>query len=80
MKTEVRINEKLKNIKYPLVAIAKKNKHVVLFTSEHEGFKLTLGEVRTTYSIGYHSDIFDSCFDEDFWEIPEEITITFKNE
>ena len=77
MKTEVRINEKLKNIKYPLVAIAKKAKDIVLFTDECKG---TIIGAESGYKIGYISETLVSCLDKDFWEIPEEITITFKNE
>ena len=80
MKTEVSVKKQRKIFKFPLVAVAKDYKYTVLFTSRYEGTLIACDDAISEYKIGYTSKDCVFCLDEDFWDIPEEVNITLKNE
>ena len=81
MKAElIRFAKKEENL-FPLIAISKENKEVVMFVSEKKGITIARDDERNdTHSVGYISELFTSCFNKDVWDIPKKVFLKFENE
>ena len=71
------IKKAVPNVTFPLIAKYVKNNtnQIVLFTSLHRGVVLHPSE--STLYAGYVNENFAACTDSEYWEILDEVTLTF---
>jgi len=65
--------------KFPVIAKSKKDSAIILFSDNKVGVVLAKGNDNRSSEIGYYCEDWFSCFNVEYWQILDSVTITFES-